>query len=244
MRKTHHTWITTGMLVVASSCAMPAHAQSGEGSLSGHWKGSVQIQAMQLDFVIDITRSAHGELTGTIGLPAQHIKGLPLLKVALEGKAVSFYAREDQPFRGTLAADGAIAGDMTVEGLAAPFTMTRSGDAMIEAAPRSAGIDKTLAGTWSGALGANGRQLRLLLTIAPQTDGTMTAELTDVDEGGLRSPVKLTQQGSTLTIESVAIPASISGALNAALNELTGTFTQGPTALPLTLRRAAAGQDR
>ena len=244
MRKTHHTWLTIGVFVFASSCAIPARAQSDEGSLSGHWKGSIQIQAMQLDFVIDVAMSAHGDLTGTIGLPSQHIKGLPLLKVALEGKAVSFYAREDQPFRGTLVADGTIAGDMSVEGLMAPFTMTRSGDATIEAAPRSAGIDKTLAGTWSGALGTSGRQLRLVLTIALQPDGTMTAEMTDVDEGGLRSPVKLTQQGSNLTIESVAIPASISGALNAGLNELTGTFTQGPTTLPLTLRRTAAGQDR
>ena len=67
----------------------------------------------------------------------------------------------------------------------------------------------------------------------------MIADMTDVDEGGLRSPVKITQQGSTLTIESTAVPATISGTLDAGASELTGTFTQGTASLPLTLRHSA-----
>jgi len=238
MRKTHQTVLTIGVFVFASSCAVPARAQSDAASISGHWKGSIQVQAMQLDFDVDIAKTAHGDLTGTIGLPSQHIKGLPLLKVALDANVVSFYARDDQPFRGT------IAGDMTVEGLIAPFTMTRSGEAAFDAPPRNTGIAKALAGTWNGALEANGRELRLIMTIVPQTDGTMTADMIDVGEGGLRSPLKLTQEGSNLTIESIAIPAKIAGALSADATELIGTFTQGPTSLPVTLRHAPAGRDR
>ena len=92
-------------------------------------------------------------------------------------------------------------------------------------------------------MNADGRELRLIMVVAPQADGTMLAEITDVDEGGLRSPVKLTQQGTTVTIESTAIPAKIAGAINADATELIGTFTQGPTTLPVTLRRAPAGRD-
>ena len=243
MRKTHHTVLTIGVFVFASSCAIPARAQSDQGTLSGHWKGTVQVQAMQLNFEVDIAKTPPGDLAGTIGLPSQHIKGLPLLKVALDGTVVSFYARDDQPFRGTLAG-GTVTGDMTVEGLIAPFTMTRSGEATIEAPPRNAGINKELAGTWNGALEADGRRLRLVMTLVPQADGTMLAEMTDVDEGGLKSPLRLTQEGTNLTIESVAIPAKIAGALNENGTELIGTFTQGPASLPVTLRRAAAGRDK
>ena len=74
-------------------------------------------------------------------------------------------------------------------------------------------------------------------------ENLLLAEITDVDEGGLRSPVKITQQGTTVTIESTAIPAKIAGAINADATELIGTFTQGPTTLPVTLRRAPAGRD-
>ena len=231
---------TIGMAAAAMLLAAPARAQS---DATGHWKGSVQVQAMQLDFIVDIAKTAHGDLVGTIGLPSQHIKGLPLLKVAVDGKTVTFFAREDQPFRGTFGDAGTIAGDMTVEGLAAPFTMTRSGEATIDAPPRSAGIDKALAGTWSGALKAGARQLRLVVALAVEPDGTMTAEMTDIDEGGLKSPAKITQQGSTVTIETLAVPATISGTLNADATELNGTFTQGPNSLPLTLRHAA-GKDK
>lgn len=226
--------IVAAMTVVA--CVVPVHAQS-DGT--GHWKGTVQVQTMQVGFDVDIVRSANGGLTGTIGLPSQRIKGLPLQKIVIDGKAIAFYAREDQPFRGMFSADGTIAGDMSIEGLSAPFTMTRTGDAAVDAPPRSAGIDKAIAGTWTGALEADGRKLRLVISVERQADGTMVAEMTDVDEGGLRSPLKLTQDGSALTLESVAIPASISGALNADATELAATFTQGGATLPVTFRRAA-----
>jgi hypothetical protein len=219
--------------------ACPAHAQS---DATGHWKGSVQVQTMQLDFAVDIARSPGGDFTGTIDLPSERIKGLPLQKIALDGSAVTFWAREDQPFRGALGADGTVAGEMSIEGLSAPFTMKRTGEAVFEPAPRSAGIDPAIAGTWSGTLEAGGRKLRLVLAIDRQNDGTMLAELTDVDEGGLRSAAKLTQQGPALTIESVAVPARISGTLDAGASELTGTFTQGPVSLPLTLRRSPAAK--
>jgi hypothetical protein len=232
----HYTQLlSTAIAVGVSLCAGPAQAQT---DATGHWKGSVQVQAMHVEFVVDIAKGASGELTGTIGLPSQKIKGLPLQKVALDGTTFTFYARADQPFRGTLAADCTVAGDMTIEGLSAPFTMTRAGEGVFEPAPRSSGVNKAVAGVWNGALEANGRQLRLILRIEAQPDGTMLAEMTDVDEGGLRSPVKLVQQGATLTVESVAVPATISGTLNADATELTGTFSQGQASLPLTLRRA------
>jgi len=228
----HVTAVAAALAIVSMASSVRA-----QGDLTGHWKGTVVVQAMHVSFDVDIARNARGELAGTIGLPSQEIKGLPLQQIAVDGTAVTFFARQDQPFRGALAADGTIAGDMTVEGLTAPFTMTRTGDASIEASPRSAGIDSALAGTWAGALQAGGRTLRLTMTIERQSDGTMVAEMTDVDEGGLRSPLKLAQNGSTLNIESVAVPASISGTLNPGATELSGTFKQGQTSLPLRLHR-------
>src|SRR5215831_1179878 len=113
-------------------CACPAHAQS---DATGHWKGSVQVQTMLVEFAVDIAKGTGGDLTGTIELPSQRIKGLPLQKIALDGNTVTFWAREDQPFRGALGADGTIAGEMSVEGLSAPFTMKRTGEAVFEPAP-------------------------------------------------------------------------------------------------------------
>ena len=66
----------------------------------------------------------------------------------------------------------------------------------------------------------------------------------DLDEGGLKSPAKVTQQGTSVTIETLAIPSTIAGTLNGDATELTGTFKQGPATLPLRLHRALAEKDR
>src|SRR5262245_65751700 len=84
----------------------PALAAQPAADPSGHWEGTLQAPAMAVPFAIDLARNDQGQLAGTISLPAERISGLPLLKVAVDGAAVSFYARADQPMTGSLSADG------------------------------------------------------------------------------------------------------------------------------------------
>src|SRR6266403_2250223 len=81
------------------------HAQAAADP-SGHWQGMLQAPGMDVEFEVDLAKSCSGELAGTVSIPAQKLKGLPLLKVAVEGRRVIFYARADQPLTGVLSADG------------------------------------------------------------------------------------------------------------------------------------------
>src|SRR5439155_25647102 len=94
MRNTARSLLTGSIIAAAAACTIvvPARAQSTAASIGGHWKGTLQIQQMQIEFDVDIAKGVRGDLEGTIGLPSQHIKGLPLLKVAVDGNVVSFYA--------------------------------------------------------------------------------------------------------------------------------------------------------
>ena len=65
-----------------------------------------------------------------------------------------------------------IAGKFAQAGYSMPFALTRTGDAKIEATPKSATIGKALEGTWSGTLDVSGVQRQLVLTLANQPDGT------------------------------------------------------------------------
>src|SRR6185369_17350892 len=69
---------------------------------SGHWKGTVQIPGQELVFEVDIMKDAKGVLSGTLNNPADNVRGLPLRTVVVEGMSISFQARKDQPFSGTL----------------------------------------------------------------------------------------------------------------------------------------------
>ncbi len=49
----------------------------------------------------------------------------------------------------------------------------------------------------------------------------------------------MTQKGSSLTVDVSSVGATFAGVLNTAGTELAGTWTQGPSAFALTLKRAA-----
>ena len=203
---------------------------------SGHWKGSIEIPGRTLELEIDLARNGAGELVGTAS--SADAKNIPLAKVALVGQAMTFYTRSDQPFTGTLGANGkSMAGTLTLSGYSLPLELTRTGDAKIEAPPTSAPIAKAFEGRWSGALRTGAGDLRVVLTLANRPDGGSSGMFISLDEGGMMLPVRIRQQAADVTIELNGIDGVYSGTLNAAGTELTGMFTQRGASLPLTLTR-------
>jgi hypothetical protein len=233
-------------LLLAALLLLPAPPLSAQvaADLSGHWEGTIQVPNMEVKIEIDLAKNSKGELAGTLGQLAQHLKGLPLANLVVDGRSVSFQvkgsAAGERAFKGALSADGtSISGDFTQSGYTMPFSVTRTGDARIETAARNAPIGKELEGTWNGTLDVNGVQRRLVLTMSNQPDGTAAGIFVNVDEG-LEIPIgTITQKASSVTLDVPSVGGSYSGALNPEGTELIGTLTQGPTTLPVTFRRAA-----
>lgn len=201
---------------------------------TGHWEGSLDAPSMTIAFQVDIAKTPDG-FAGAITIPSQHLKGLPLVKIAVDADSVTFGAREDQLLSGSI--DGkTMAGTYTAGQMSLPFTLTRTGDAAIAPPPASPAIPKQFEGTWRGALDDTGGQLDLVLTMTNRPDGTAVATIVNHSEGGLRIPAVVTQHGASITVESPAVPGSFTGELNAA-GELAGTFRQGGESVPLTFRR-------
>jgi hypothetical protein len=222
------------VLLVAPS----ARAQVVDGP-SGHWQGILRAPGMEVEFEVDLVRRAGETFAGTISVPAQALRGLPLQKVSVDGAAITFFARTDQTFALTLSADGtSMTGEMTIGGNPIPASLTRTGDPLIHAPARSAQVSKALEGTWHGTLGVE-RTLRLVLTIANHDDGTAAGTIVNLDEGGVTIPIVVKESSASVILESSVVASSFSGILSADARELAGTFTQGALVLPLTFRRAA-----
>ena len=168
-----------------------------------------------------------------------------MTKVTLDGRAISFVLTGNTTFQGVFFADGkTISGDVTAPIGTAPFSMTRTGDAVFAPIPRNPPVARELEGTWNGTLLLQGESLRLTLTIANQADGTAIGTIVSVDHGELELPLGMTQKASMLTLNSSAIGGDFfAGALNEA-GEITGTFSQGPITAPLTFVRAPATSAR
>jgi len=215
---------------------------------SGHWEGTIQTPEIALAIEVDLAKNS-GQLGGTISVPPQNLRGLPLIIEPAEGRSVSFRfrgARGNRHFLGTLSDDGtAMTGEFIQGGSAMPFALKRTGDARIEAPVKSPPIGKELEGPWSATLEGtfpNGIQRRLLLTLSNQPDGTSTGTVINPGDG-LEIPIaSITQNASTVTLDLKAVSGSYSGTVNADGTELKGTFIQGTAVLPLTFRRTTAAE--
>jgi len=231
------------VLFVAVSAVQAARAQTAVDP-TGHWKGTIEIPNNPVDFEIDLARDTRGVLIGTLTGDADRVT-FPLLKVTLEGSVLVFYGRTDQQFHADiLPSSKALSGTATLEGYALRFSMGRTGEAKIDPPPSNATVTKELEGVWLGTLAASGKSLRLRVTIANRPDGTALAQTTSLDEGGLTLPLVVSQSGRQLRMETRGLVTSYVGSLNDSGTELSGTWTQGATSLPLTLVRATVESAR
>ena len=98
-------------------------------------------------------------------------------------------------------------------------------------------------GHWEGAIQMqpnmdDGGQMRLIVKMANQPDGTATGTIVSPDGSGVEIQIAMTQRGSNVTVAVASVGASFAGVLSAAGTELVGTWTQGSSSMPLTLRLA------
>jgi hypothetical protein len=234
----------TRLLLVTALCFAPAPWLFAQGAIdpSGHWEGTIQMPNLAVNVEIDLAKNRNGEIAGTFSQPAQGVKGLPLSTVAIESRSVRFVVKggpEPATFEGTLSDDGkSLSGTIGQAGDSVPLNLTRTGDARIAPASRNAPIGKELEGTWNGALDLGGRQMRIMLKMSNQPDGTAIGTIVSADGSGVEIPIGITQKASNLTIDVVSVGATFVGTLNDAGTELSGTWTQGPGSLPLTFRLA------
>jgi len=225
------------LTLVCFLCLSPAPAQEPP-SASGHWQGSILVKNREILIEVDLAQNLKGEWVGTIDIPAQNTKGLPLSDVAVKETSVTFAMKGppgDPKFNGKLFRDGkAISGVYTQGDVSTTFSLKRTGDAVIP--PTRTAITKEMEGMWEGALESNGKTLRLKLKLSNQPDGTAAGTLVSVDQEGGDFPITtITQAGSNLKFEAKTIKGSYDGDLTD--GALVGNWMLGAGKLPLTFRR-------
>jgi CubicO group peptidase (beta-lactamase class C family) len=118
--------------VFIALCALPALA-SPEATIAGHWEGPIHIPQMKLEVLVDLFQTEDGTWMGTIDIPMQGARGLPLEDISFDGSTAVFTIvgpPGDPTFTGTLSEDGVtIAGDFAQGGQTFRFELSRTGEA-------------------------------------------------------------------------------------------------------------------
>jgi hypothetical protein len=128
-RLVRHLALAVAFLLCAG-CGAPLPGPSAPAAVvvAGSWNGRLELPGKPLDLGVTLTGSL-GSLTGTLDVPAQGIRALPLADVSADGGTVRFTVPDlpgDASFAGTLTADGsAIGGTFTQGGTAHPLVLRR-----------------------------------------------------------------------------------------------------------------------
>lgn len=210
--------------------------QPGPGP-EGHWEGAIETPKGDLKFAIDLKPDAGKGWIGTITIPAQNVNALDLINITATQDVVSFgiKAPGDPSFQGKL--DGPkLNGELSQGGANLPFHLTRSGEAKIEVRVPNAPVSKELEGTWEGTLNA-GQELRLKMVFTNK-DGAGNGVMFSLDQGNSEiSITRITQTESRVKLELSVIGGRFEGELKG--TQMTGEWTQGGGAFPLTFTKAA-----
>jgi hypothetical protein len=228
-----HTIVFVGLLL---SPAQWLHAQTVDPG--GHYEGVISSPAGGMALQIDLTRTAKGEIAGTLTIPAQKLTGFPLTNVEVKGQDVSFAIATSGGgyYRGELQGNQ-ISGEFSTQMGAFPLDFDRTGDARTYELPKSARVDHQFEGVWNGLLDVDGG-MHVTLKLSNQADGTSGGTLISVDENDLSVPVVIAQDGAKLTLTSPMVGSSYVGTVNAAGTEVSGTYTTSRgLALPLVLKK-------
>jgi hypothetical protein len=226
-------------LLVVTSVERTVASQPTQGP-TGHWVGALEA-GQTIGVEIDLTTKSAGVWYGTISIPSQGTKGVPLADLTVKDNTISFAikgAPGDPNYSGTLSADGkTITGTFNQGGGSLPLVMTWKGEPKFDIPQKSTPITKDLEGSWDGSLDVKGTILRLVLKLANGPEGA-TAVVVSLDQNALEIPVAtVTQEGQRLKLLITMISGTYEGEVKG--GEIAGTWTQGPLNLPLVFKRAA-----
>ena len=102
----------------------------------------------------------------------------------------------------------------------------------------SASLAQNISGAWNGTLNTGMGELRLVLHITKNADGTLKAMLDSLDQNANGIPVtSITRSGRSLKFEMNAIGGSYEGTISTDLGGFTGTWTQLGKSFPLAFKR-------
>src|SRR5262249_50883882 len=91
---------------------------------------------------------------------------------------------------------------------------------------------------WAGALDISGQQLRIVVHLKKNSDGSYTSTMDSPDQGAKGIPVaKTTLADGKLILNVTAVGGSYEGTLSADGKEMSGTFEQGGLKMPLVLKK-------
>jgi hypothetical protein len=214
-------------------------SEEAMATLLGQWHGKLQARGIVLNIVFNFERNEAGEFVGSMQQIDTGPTKIAMADISLENNELFFRIPQARIEYRAMLVDGGFNGsmkqgpqDMELNVVKGEYVAEQ-----IKLALTDADYDK-LAGEWTGTLAPPGApsELTLVMTFKRDDTGAIAGTFQSPQQGNaLLKITTASLAGSTLSVELAVPPAKFTGELDA--SSITGTWTQGPGALPLKLTK-------
>ena len=204
----------------------------------GTWHGILDPNNAQIRVLLKLSRAADGTALGIVTNVDQGNRDIPINTIAIKDKILDFEIRSVAiHFHGTLAVTGrTIAGEWSQLTNKAQLTFEKGGF------PPNSPMTSAFEGTWQGSIDAgSANKVTLSVKLSRGLDGASVGTIRNTSEAGKEmqaTTINLKNRSIEMTFSG--LQATFSGTLNAAGNEISGTWVIAGTGLPLTFKRIPA----
>jgi len=226
-----NTLCSAGVALLFASLAC---AQTGP---AGHWEGVlIADNNREIGVTLDLAKNAKSEWIASMGIPAEHMTGMVVMDVVVNGNSLKFIGVELMmaKFDLALAPDGKLKGTVANGPNSRPIEFTRTGEAKVELVPASPAVSKELEGDWEAWIGPPNGGRQLVFHFKNQPDGTVAATIGDAPRMPLNN---VKQTGQKVEFGLKIGQASFEGTMNKEGTEIAGQMTHDGNPMPLTLRK-------
>src|SRR5437899_2927842 len=202
-------------------------------SVTGNWKGTLEVGKAKLRLVFKINKSAEGALTAKLDSLDQGARDMPVDSVVVKSNKLRLEVKSIQgAYEGTLDKNGTKAtGEWEQAGQKWPLTLEKTeknaSDELETIAPADLPASKLaaqkLAGLWNGTLEAGTLSLRLKVHFAQTPAGTAKGTMDSLDQGAKDIPLSgITLKEGKVRFEARGIGGVYEGTLAPDAKTLTG----------------------
>ena len=208
-------------------------------AVEGDWSGTLQVDGTTLRLALHVLRDTKGTLHATLDSPDQGVYGTEATQIFHDRATVSFeIAPVGVSYEGKLSADSRYITGIWQQG-GRGFALVFHRQAAGAGTRIPANAISAVEGTWQGVVDENYVHHRLQLHISHDDKGGLTASLDSLDQGVSGLPAaKVTEKAGELHLEIPVASGAYDGKLNAARNELSGTWTQNGEQHALNFKRS------
>jgi uncharacterized protein len=233
-------WSSIALLLLCALGCTPSR------DISGAWSGTLNTGHLKLQLVFHVKHAGNG-YKGTLDLIDQGRKDISATSVKVKGHNIHInLSALNAVYDATIGTNAiAMTGTFRQAGAAIPLALKKTAHPPVVADPLAPACyiprdGSDLQGYWTGTLTNVNVPTRIALKISDPSAGRFRGELDSIDQGASGIPVTtISYQSPNVHIEAIGVAATFDGGFNRASGEITGTWQQGPSTAPLTLKRTS-----